>query len=77
MKLLMKMSFLFLCTKFLAFGDVQINQTPDVNVVYPSSNLPFQIKIEQTNLQLPNGVHSVVYARHNGKLLLLAGRTNG
>jgi hypothetical protein len=57
-----------------AYGD---NQTSTVSPVLPSTSLPYQIRIEQDNFSLPNGLQSFAYATHEDKWLLLAGRTNG
>ena len=53
------------------------NQTPVLSPVLPSTDLPFQVQIEQAAFQLPNGIHSGVFATYRGLWLLLAGRTNG
>jgi hypothetical protein len=45
--------------------------------ILPQDALPFTIRIEQSSLLLPNGIHSGASATHKGKWLLLAGRTNG
>lgn len=68
-----------LCFLLLAFSSPLLseNQTPDVSRVLPQDPIPFRIRIEQADFFLPNGLHSGVSAIHNGKWLLLAGRTNG
>lgn len=58
----------------LLFG---ANQTPTVNIPITDGTLPFQVVVEQDTLTLPSGVHSYVSAMYKGKILILAGRTNG
>lgn len=53
------------------------NQTPDVSQIHSGEKLPFRVEIEKTNFELPQGIHSGVFATHKGRWLLLAGRTNG
>lgn len=72
----------FLCTAMvLAIAPLCVteadNQTPDVSQVQSGKNLPFQVSIEKVDFDLPEGVHSGVFGTHDGKWLLLAGRTNG
>lgn len=52
------------------------NQTNTISPIYPSDSLPFQVSVE-TYFSLPQGLHSYVFGVHEGKWLLLAGRTNG
>lgn len=59
-------------------ASLSANQTATITPVNPSQqDVPFRVKIELTDLMLPNGIHSFVSARHNGKWLFLAGRSNG
>lgn len=53
------------------------NQTKDVSHIHSGDTLPFSVSIERAGFKLPEGVHSGVFATHEGKWLLLAGRTNG
>lgn len=53
------------------------NQTPDVSPIFPGTALPFSVRIELDNFSLPNGLQSFVVGLHEGKWLLLTGRTNG
>lgn len=53
------------------------NQTPVLSPIYSGADLPFNIAIEEAAFQLPNGVHSGVFANYQSLWLLLAGRTNG
>lgn len=53
------------------------NQTPDVSLIHSGAKLPFRVEIEEADFELPDGLHSGVFATHDGKWLLLAGRTNG
>lgn len=62
---------------FFAAANGNPNQTPDVSPIFPNSNLPFTVQIEQADFSLPNGIHSGVSATYQGKWIFLAGRTNG
>lgn len=54
------------------------NQTPTVDIPkIAGKDFPFKIKLELTDFELPNGLHSYAAGIHNGKWLLIAGRTNG
>lgn len=53
------------------------NQTPTASPIFSEDELPFRVSIEQADFTLPTGLHSFVFATHNGKWLLLCGRTNG
>jgi hypothetical protein len=53
------------------------NQTATTSPIYPGSELPFEIQIEQADFSLPLGVHSGASAIYQNKWLLIAGRTNG
>lgn len=53
------------------------NQTPDVSPIFPETLLPFRVRVELANFNLPNGLQSFVVGLHEGKWLLLTGRTNG
>jgi hypothetical protein len=54
------------------------NQTDTTTPVNPSQkDVPFKVRIELADFQLPNGIQSYTFARYNGKWLLLSGRTNG
>jgi len=53
------------------------NQTDDTSPILPEAGLPFRIVIEQTNLQLPAGVHSGVFGVYKGNWIFMAGRSNG
>jgi hypothetical protein len=53
------------------------NQTPDVSPIFPNDLLPFHIRVELADFQLPNGIHSFSQAIYGGKWLFIAGRTNG
>lgn len=66
--------FLFVAAFNLLSAD---NQTPTLSPIFPGEELPFQVSIEQADFSLPTGLQSFVYATHNGKWLLLCGRTNG
>lgn len=69
-----------LCIALLCFMTGALsaaNQTDTVSPVHLQNKLPFKVKIKKASFQLPNGFHSGVHAYHDGKWLLLAGRTNG
>lgn len=70
-KMVMMAAFSCLAT---AYGD---NQTETLSPIRSGEELPFKVKIKQAELCLPNGLHSGVFAVHDGKWLLLSGRTNG
>lgn len=53
------------------------NQTLTTSQVLPQDPIPFRIRIEEADFSLPSGWHSGATAVHNGKWLLIAGRTNG
>lgn len=53
------------------------NQTATLSPILSQELLPFSISIETASFNLPNGIHSGVFATHNGMWLFLAGRTNG
>ncbi len=53
------------------------NQTDDLSQILPGSALPFSVALEQTNIQLPVGLHSGVFGVYQGLWILIAGRTNG
>ncbi len=67
----------FTVVSFCNLAAVNPNQTETTSPIYPGSELPFSIDIEEADFSLPNGIHSGVTAIHDGKWLLLAGRTNG
>ncbi len=62
---------------------VSANQTPDVSPILPGNTLPFRVRVdvlkdkEGNNFLLPNGLQSYDVGVHDGKWLLLDGRTNG
>lgn len=64
----------FLLLSTSVYGD---NQTSTLSPVLPPSSLPFTVNIELSGLELPNGWHSGVFGSVGGKVVLLAGRTNG
>lgn len=73
-------SCLLICAFFAtasASANIKDNQTADLSPVLPATGLPFQIKIEQVNFQLPVGIHSGVYGKYKGLWIFIAGRTNG
>lgn len=49
----------------------------EISPIVVDGKLPFSIDISLADFQLPNGVHSGVFAVDKGKWLFLAGRTNG
>ena len=54
------------------------NQT--VTVDTPSTNtseIPFEVIVKKSSLNIPGGIHSFAYGTHDGKWLLITGRTNG
>src|ERR1700721_194366 len=52
------------------------NQTADLTPISTNlTSLPYRVRLEIADFQLPNGLQSFVYAKHKGKWLLLAGRT--
>lgn len=53
------------------------NQTATLSPVVLNQNLPFSIKIEKTDFELPNGLQSGAAAIYQGKWLFIAGRING
>jgi hypothetical protein len=53
------------------------NQTDDLSPILPAASLPFQVVIEQTNFQLPVGLHSGVVGVYHGLWVFIAGRING
>lgn len=53
------------------------NQTETMSPIYSNDPVPFDISIEQADFILPNGLHSFAQATHDGKWLIVAGRTNG
>jgi hypothetical protein len=59
------------------------NQTDDLSPILPPQSLPFEVSVMQSDFQLPSdslnstGLQSFCFAVHDGKWLLLAGRTNG
>jgi hypothetical protein len=68
----------------LAIGGVWgDNQTPDVSPILSGNLLPFEVIISLANFQLPSddvngfGIQDFAWAVHDGKWLLIAGRTNG
>lgn len=72
---------LLVCVLMSVFSDllgfISDNQTPDVTPILPPDTLPFTVAIELADFSLPNGLHSYACGTYKGKLLLLAGRTNG
>jgi hypothetical protein len=67
--------FTFIASITLAFAD---NQTPTVDTpIVAGKDFPFKVKLELTDFELPNGLHSGALAIYNGKWLFIAGRTNG
>lgn len=63
-----------ICAFTPAFAD---NQTPTLSPILSSNNLPFQVVIEQSNVQLPVGLHSGVIGVEGGLWVFIAGRMNG
>lgn len=53
------------------------NQTDLLSPIFPEDALPFTIQIEVADFSLPAGIQSYAAAIHEGKWLLLSGRTNG
>lgn len=53
------------------------NQTETISPIYSNDPIPFDISIELADFILPNGLHSYAQATHDGKWLIVAGRTNG
>lgn len=56
---------------------VQAHQTTTFTSILPETDLPFRIRIEKDELELPAGIQSYVDAHYKGKFLFLAGRWNG
>lgn len=57
-----------------AFTD---NQTATVSPIHSEHTLPLRVAIKTAEFSLAGGLHSYVFGVHDGKWLLLAGRTNG
>lgn len=53
------------------------NQTSKISRIFPGSELPFKVSIEEADFSLPLGIHSYAFGKHDGKWVFLAGRTNG
>lgn len=53
------------------------NQTPLTTPILLNQKLPFEIKVEQADFSLPNGIQSYAQASYNGMWLFITGRTNG
>ena len=60
-----------------ASAAVAQNQTPTVSPVLPPTDVPFRVSIEQAAFSLPTGLQSYVAATHQGRWLLVSGRTGG
>jgi hypothetical protein len=72
----LKMAFLLMTVGILNSAYAQ-NQTNTYSPIFPETDLPYRIVIEQADFSLPNGIHSGVSAIYKGKWVFLAGRTNG
>src|SRR5262245_624885 len=53
------------------------NQTDTLSPIFSESALPFTLQIDVANFQLPSGIQAYASAVHEGRWLLLEGRTNG
>ncbi len=63
---------------FVLFGSLSAdNQTSTLSPILSGYDLPYRVKIEEANFELPNGIHSYSFAQYDGKWLLVGGRTNG
>ena len=60
-----------------AYATTTGNQTDIYSPILPPDSLPFRIRIELDEWQLPAGLHSFSYGKHDGKWLLIGGRWNG
>lgn len=74
---LLRLFFLVLCALNWQSQLFAANQTPDTSPILSGDQLPFEVKIKTADFHLPSGWHSGAFATHEGKWLLLAGRTNG
>lgn len=61
-------------TTNVVWGD---NQTATVDTPQSEESLPFTISIDTAPFNLPSGIHSGVFAKWDGKWLLMSGRSNG
>lgn len=70
--------FLFFISCFLFISlHSSDNQTDAISPVFSQNSLPFRIRIEKENFLLSQGLQSYFFGVHDGKWLLLGGRTNG
>lgn len=53
------------------------NQTQEVSPVLQNQFEAFQLKIEEANFHLPNGLQSYAWAEYRGRWLFICGRTSG
>lgn len=60
----------------LAFA-LTAQQTHNFSPILLPDSLPFTLSIDQSPVILPNGIHSYAFGVHEGKWLLMTGRTNG
>lgn len=72
----LRLLILLLGTTSLAFAQSD-NQTQELSPVVQNQFDAFQIRIEQADFNLPEGIQSYAWAIYKGKWIFLAGRTNG
>lgn len=60
-----------------SIGHATDNQTDQLSPILPVTGLPFRVTIEQTNFQLPAGVHSGLFGVYQGLWVFIAGSTIG
>lgn len=53
------------------------NQTPTVSKIRPDDSLPFRIRLELADFQMPIGVQTYVHAIYRDKFLMVTGRIDG
>lgn len=58
-------------------ADQNLNQTPTTTPIITNHHLPFAVRVELADFELPNGLHSYALAVYQGKWLFIDGRTNG
>lgn len=68
---------LFIGLVMPTYAGITDNQTDDLSPIQPESSLPFSVTIEQTNFQLPRGIHSGVVGVYKGLWVFIAGSTLG
>lgn len=68
---------LFLAIGWISLATAVENQTPTLSPISPETDLPFRIRIELADFQLPAGIQSYAAGHYKNQYVFFSGRSNG